>query len=180
MTLAVLRKTTGAAQNGFTLVELITALSVMAVAVAVFTSFFSASLDLSRQSRNQSVAASLAGEKLGEIQRNPELFQWGRREGVVNGAVAPRAEKERPDGYPFDPPEALPQSDKARTRVMADYEAFRWSAQARTLEGGDAVEVTVVVRWLESGRPRSLCLTSAVESPGVEAAASAPAQGGAQ
>ena len=63
-------------RNGFTLIELITALTVLAVALAGLVAMFGISLETAREARMKTLAAEMAATQLAEIQATPESFLW--------------------------------------------------------------------------------------------------------
>jgi prepilin-type N-terminal cleavage/methylation domain-containing protein len=168
----------GGAPAGFTLLELLVALTVASVAAAVFVSMFSACIGLSRANGNMAAAAELAETQLAAILRAPHDFVWDNSGGTARIPLATH-EKEPPGGYPVQPPAVTLVTREAQQRLAARYGQFRWAAFAE-LSAPDAAayEVTVVIRWMDAGRPQTLTLTSAIARALVDtpaAAVSAPA-----
>ena len=147
--------------RGFTLIEVLVSLAVVSVAATIFVSLFTSSVTLGRSSRNQAVAASLAQEQLEAILRDPASYNWN----LDKAAPGELAEITVGDDYNprrnrFALPAALPVEPRHNTREETFYDKFWWQAYAR-LPGPDAhhVDVTVVVRWPDKGRPRMTALT---------------------
>ena len=150
------------APGGFTLVELLVALTVVGVAAAVFVGMFSASLGLSRSNSNLAVATELAETQLAVLMRAPRDFVWDNSKGTACFAVTTH-EPEPPGGYPVEPPAINLVTKEAQQKLAERYSQFRWTAFAR-LAAPDAAayEVTVAVRWMDTRRPQTLTLSSAV------------------
>ena len=148
---------------GFTLIEILVALAVLSVGVTIFVSLFSSSLALSQSSRNQTVAASLAEEQVQLLLHRPAQYDWHletAKPGELVEVTVPNASERY---HPCDPPSVLPVEPSASMREQNLYDGFTWQAFRKT-PSADAgyMEVTVVVRWIEAGRPRLFALTSAV------------------
>ena len=148
--------------RGFTLVEMLGALAVAAVAAFIVISLFSWSLVLGQESRRQSMAAGMASELLTRMHRAPDEFVWPELEGIAPGEHVP---VEASDAFEADAglPAAMPTVDRLRDAEIAFREAFQWEAFARR-PGEDAnyVELTVAVHWEAQGRERVYTLTSAL------------------
>lgn len=154
-------------RRGFTLMEILVSLAVVATAATIFVSLFGSSLVLSRQNRSQTVAVSLAQEQLEFILQNTSKFVWnldgaepGRLIEVVP-AEAPAGAAEGAAGHAFDALAVVPVEPGSSAREENFYQKFRWQAYV-TLPQADAkhVDLTVVVRWADAGRAKSVALTS--------------------
>ena len=161
------RRAAGA--SGFTLIETLVALSVMAVAVTVFVGLFSRSLSLGRLAQGRAIAAEAAQAQLALIQRQPSGFLWKI---PADGGEAPFAillsEEDPKAGNLIALPSVLPADEAASRRASNAYEQFRWHAEGRLPKDKAHVEVTVIVTWQDGGRPQMLALTSAVPRVAVE------------
>ncbi|MCH7517921.1 MAG: prepilin-type N-terminal cleavage/methylation domain-containing protein [Candidatus Dadabacteria bacterium] len=62
------RQSSRSAQRGFTLLEVIIAVAIMGASLAILLSSVNRNLVLASQSKNQTIAASLAQQKIGEIE----------------------------------------------------------------------------------------------------------------
>lgn len=163
-------KLVGRRSPGFSLVELVVALAVMSVAVAIFVKLFGGTLDLARQGRNHDIAASIAESQLNTLVHHPNRFRWEREDDTLEKPFPIRLAEDDPRaGNPFQPPEALPAEIGLDERMRALYDNFRWKAFGRVPPGQPYAEVSVVVSWEESGRERRLALTSAVPLAAVSA-----------
>ncbi len=169
------------APAGFTLLELLVALTVVSVAAAVFVGMFSACLGLSRTNRNLAVATELAETQLAAILRAPQDFQWDNSKGTARFLVTTH-EKEPPGGYPVQPPPVTLVKKEAQQKLAERYGQFRWSAFAQlAAPDATAYEVTLAIRWTDANRPQTLTLTSAIARVLVDkttATLPAPAAGG--
>lgn len=166
-------------RSGFTLIEILVALAVVTTAATIFISLFGSSLTLSRFNRSQIVAASLAEEQLSAILRNSGDYIWkldGAEPGQLVEVVAADGEGPAaaspagsrgfnaaapPSGRPFDSLVVVPVEPAASDREENFYGKFRWQAYAALPQpNANHVDVTVVVRWKDAGREKSVALTS--------------------
>lgn len=161
------RRAAGA--SGFTLIETLVALSVLAVAVTVFVGLFSRSLSLGRLAQDRTIAAEAAQAQLALMQRTPGAFLWKLPADGGDAAFPIQLAEDDPKaGNPIGMPSALPADEAASRRASTAYEQFRWHAEGRLPKDKAHVEVTVIVTWQDGGRPQMLALTSAVPRSAVE------------
>lgn len=154
--------------SGFTLIEILVALAVVSTAATILISLFGSSLTLSRLNRSKTVAASLAQEQLDFILRNPEHYIWkleGSEPGQLVEIEQVGAAKEAGDngaaGNSFHPLVVVPVEPRASTREENFYGKYRWQAYAALPQPqANHVDITVVVRWKDAGKDRSIALTS--------------------
>ena len=156
---------------GFTLLELIVSLAVLGTAFWCFISMHNAGLGLAKDSRNQTVAASLADEKLGELLRQPNRFLWEIPSDETS--LAHFAIREGQDdanvGNLFDLPTAMPTTRITYDKQTTVYDQFTWKAFGRRpSEESSYYEVTVSVFWNQAGKEKLLALTSSVPRYQVE------------
>lgn len=148
-------------QSGFTLLELLAALAVIAVATSVFITLYSISVLLATTSRNEVIALQVAESHLNDILTYPEQIQWPDPAQLANGepAIVLADAKE-------ELPTAMPTYKTAHDRVSATYYDISWQATVR-LPRPDApyAELTVIVKWFERQHGRALALTSAIPRP---------------
>ena len=149
--------------SGFTLLELMVALAVMGVGVSIFIQLYSASLDFAKTSVNSRIATAIANEQLHVMQRHPERFLWNisapgadERFEITLGPDDPKA------GNPATLPSVMPAEIAAVAREESRHSNFRWKAFGELRHNASYYETTVVVRWTESGREKTLAMTSAV------------------
>ncbi len=146
--------------QGFTLVEIVTALAVISVATFILLSLFTASYSLVLDDRQVRIALSLAEERLTDITTNPTLYEWPAFDSDDFGPVMPRNPALAPET--FEAPSALPPEPKAGRRESALFSEFSWEAHARVPEpDADHIEVVVAVQWDVRGRARRFTVTSA-------------------
>jgi len=160
-------------RRGFTLIEILVALAVVATAATILVSLFGSSLALSRSNRSQLVAASLAEEQMDSILRNSSKYVWnldGAEPGQLVEVVPVEPAKSEgpgptkpavPAGRPFDRLVAAPIEPASNAREENFYGKFRWQAYAALPQPNSKhVDVTVVVRWKDAGRDRLVAFTS--------------------
>ena len=160
-------------RRGFTLIEILVALAVVATAATILVSLFGSSLVLSRTNRSQLVAASLAEEQMESILRNSSKYVWNLDgaepgqlvevvpAGPAKSEAAGAAKPAVPAGRPFDRLVAAPLEPASNAREENFYGKFRWQAYAALPQPKSKhVDVTVVVRWRDAGRDRLVAFTS--------------------
>lgn len=159
--------------HGFTLIELIVALAVLSVASWVIIALFTASMSMGERARDERIAAEIAGETLADICGAPRFYRWGTEDQPrttlfpVIPANTPEAEPQ-----PVEPPATQPAERRASTHVRAEYGQFSWQAYGRLPnENAAYYEVTVVVRWDDAGKERTLALTRTLARQAVEESA---------
>ncbi len=110
------------------------------------------------------MAAQLAKEQLALLTRHPERFQWQiPAQSDTNPFPIVQTGTEAKTANPIQAPAAMPLNEAAFQRESAVYEQFHWTAQGRFPDVNAAYcEVTVVMQWVEAGRPQMLALTSAL------------------
>lgn len=158
----------GSSRNcGFTLLEILVALAVSGVAVALFISLFSATVSLAKTNQNEIVAASLAEEQLELLRRDPRQVIWTLN--APPGELASLEPAMQNVGQMFSPPTVPPQNATQQKNL---YSRFEWRAYARVPSPDDAhIELIMAVHWKEAGRLKSLVLSSAIPKRLVVAAA---------
>lgn len=158
----------GVFSSGFTLLELLTSLVIMSVAVTLFVGMFTASLAMAKQNSLQKIAASLAEERLTEILIHPDRYDWPDFSSESTETPLPLTERLGRS----NPPSAMPTERSANNRVRAQYEDVTWQAFTRLPAlDADYAEVIVEVAWTQHGRIRMLSLTSALPRSSVEGGA---------
>lgn len=157
--------------GGFTLLELIVSLAVLGVASWSFISMHNAGLSLAKASRNQTIAVSLADEKLGDLLRQPNRFLWEFLTDETSDALFAirEAEDDAKVGNVFDLPTVMPTTRRAHDKQTTVYNQFTWKAFGRRpSEEATYYEITLAVFWEEAGRERLLALTSSIPRQQVE------------
>lgn len=159
---------------GFTLLEILVALTVVSVGVTVIVSGYTSALALAQSSRNQAVAVALAEERMQALSQDPAAYDWGLQNAAPNQRVHVNLRGKPSDSYPVEPPATLPVDRAANSREEVLYGRFSWKAFA-SLPSADAtrVEVTVAIQWTESGRERVYALTSMIARSAIAAAQAA-------
>lgn len=154
----------GSSARGFTLVELIVALTVVSAAMSVLISMFGSGMDLAAETRNRSVAAELAEMQLALINASPHLFLWRIEAQDATGLFPISAGTDDPkSGNLVQAPEVRMASRRAQERNDAFYHQFRWKAWGHlAYPESQAYEVTVSIHWRNHGRLRTLAITSSV------------------
>ncbi|HPC15746.1 MAG TPA: type II secretion system protein [Candidatus Hydrogenedentes bacterium] len=157
--------------RGFTLLEILVAIVVMGTGITVFVSLFGSSLALAQSNRLQTVAMQLAGECLHAVMNSPERYEW-RLNSADPGALTPVTLLGEPADtrHSVHPPSTIPADRRSSRRDHVMYQNFTWQAYARVPEPGAAhVELTVVVRWNDKGRPCAYPLTSCLSRSAIPA-----------
>jgi prepilin-type N-terminal cleavage/methylation domain-containing protein len=158
-------------EGGFTLVEVIVAIGIVAVATNVIISWFFISVDVTTDSRSRMAAAWLAEEQLSAIQLNPGDYVWPTPEDYAAGGfhlVNPR-DDESSLIHAVETPSAMPPDDQAYRRESNFYDKYSWTAYSR-LPDPDAyhVETVVVIQWRQGARDRVFSLSSVIPRTEVE------------
>ncbi len=117
-------------QRGFTLVEVLVSLAILAVALAVLLGAISASLDRTRKNRDEALAISLVQSLIAKAQTRPTLSA-GRTDGAYS------------NGYRW-------QLDVTRLGNAADWKAWQTGA----------LRITATVTWQEGSTVQSRSLAA--------------------
>lgn len=152
------------AAAGFTLLELITALAVISVALAISVSLFGNNLQRSKELRNNRVAAEIAETQLSVLCAHPGEYVWSFDETGEDGLfpILPNENSTLAASGALLPDTILA-TKKAQDKTATLHRFFYWQAWGRIpSETADYLEVTLSVHWRLSGRPRMLALTSCV------------------
>ncbi len=155
---------------GFTLIELIVALTVLAAALAGLVALYGFSVHLADEARHKLLAAEVAEAQLAALLTAPDSFAWH----VDNDATAWFPITELDVQLPFSG--SSPQPDvkliapNVRSSNEAIYRRMYWQAWGRLpTTDASAYEITVAVGWQSRGRQRSLALTSSLARQAVPA-----------
>ncbi len=153
----------GCCRNGFTLIEVIAALGVLAVATSIIISLFLSSLKLSESSRAERVAAGFAQQQLSDILANPANYSWPDLAKGAPGTPTVLALKGQTQNAPYacEQPGVMPDEPRALSKEQSFYENFTWQAYA-SLPQQDAayIEITIAVHWKNRGKEQAFTLTS--------------------
>ena len=147
---------------GFTLVELITALAVMSVALAISVSLFGNNIQLSTELRNNRVAAEIAETQLSLLYSHPSQYHWAFDNPGEDGLflITPLSDSQLVQSGILLPDTVLA-TKRAQEKSSVLHRSFRWMAWGRVpSETSDYIEITLSVHWRLSGRPKMLALTS--------------------
>lgn len=148
---------------GFTLIEMLVAISVIGVAVTVFMQMYTASMDLGKLSRNRQLASEIAREQLNLLIMNPSSYVWETSGANADGLFRIRTTADEPRaGMKVEAPPVAPFARPARARQEVVYDQYRWRAFGRLGQNEQFYEVFVDVRWTQSGKDHHLVLTGAV------------------
>lgn len=167
--------------SGFTLIEILVALAVIAAGTYAIISSFNQTTALAKMNRSERVAMDIAEARLLDLERNPGLYAWPSAASLSGGKAVRTPLKTAPESsppaavpglHPCPAPETLPADRKAADNEKAFYERFAWDTFAK-LPQADAsyVQVTVIVQWTENGKPRVVSLTSSLPRSVVEGTA---------
>lgn len=155
----VIRARTNAGQSwsaGFTLMEIIVALAVIAVATTVGVSLFGYSYKASRDITDRRVAQQIAEAALDDLQRDPASYKWP-------AATAELQPVERQDGSTnVAPPEVSVPDSLINKTIRNQYALYKTRAYVKLLDKAspNTCELTTVVSWTRAGRPHAITLTA--------------------
>lgn len=158
-------------QRGFTLIELIVALSVIGLATTIFMQNYAVSMKLAKLSRDRQIALSIAEEQLSLLLMNPAGYVWQQESANSDGVFRIRQEADEPvKGNVATYPKAMPPDVQAFERQSVVYDQFRWKAFGKLGERGMVYEVYVDVQWERPDRSRTehITLTGAVSRSKIE------------
>lgn len=148
-------------RRGFTLLEIVVALAVMAVAVSILVALYQASSVFAAQNEETRKAVSLAEEHLTDILLNPAAYVWPALTPGKAMEIHSTAGEQR-----VEPPKSLPPDKTAGLRERSAYEIYAWRAFARLPEeNAPYIELTVVIEWQSRGRNRDFALTTFAPKP---------------
>lgn len=134
-------------RGGFTLLEMLVALTVISVGVAVFVGLFDMALTLSRNARDRSACLDIARSVLDDVARNPGDYEWPEGDGLQQVALPAERKAQA------DPPRVLLPGEAAKKRMEARHSRYRWRLFAQKPAPDNPLpvrEVTVVVQAGES------------------------------
>lgn len=155
-----------AGNRGFSLLELIAALAVLAIAGYIGVALYTSGSGFARTARERDLARTIAREALAEVRRDPGAFDWPE--------TSPDEARHLTRGdarlQPAAAPSALPALERAGRREQNLHAQFQWRVAVREVEDvAGVLEATAVVEWNAAGRPQSLTLTSWLQTPRVVA-----------
>lgn len=158
-------------RDGFTLIELIMALTVLSVALTGLIAMYGISLELANQSRQESMAAEIAESQMAMILAAPDTFRWEYDRTAVAALFPITLGTEDPKaGNTMEPPNVTLVHRTIHARNELLYRKFRWKAWGRRpTADSQFCEVTVVVQWDDQAKKRTLAFTSSLEKHRVPA-----------
>lgn len=139
---------------GFTLMEVVVSLAVIAVAATIGISMFADSYAVGNELRDRRAALRLAEEILTDMKRDPASYTWP----ATNDQLQ-QVEKKTPT-LEVAPPSIRATYQIANSRIENQYDDFSWRAYVKLPPNSKTCELTVVVSWVQSGRTRAYTLTS--------------------
>lgn len=140
---------------GFTLMEIIVSLAVLAVATTIGVSMFTRSYSLGKELRERRAAQSIAREILSDMQRDPAAYTWPAANETLQAVVKKEGDAE---ALPPSVTATLPSVDQ---HIRELYRKLKWRAYARLPKPeSKTCELTVVVHWIHSGQTKSFTLTT--------------------
>ena len=151
-------------RHGFTLIEILVALTVIGVATTVMFKFYLMSTDLGNLAQHRGLAASIAENHLTQLIADPAGYVWDYQNPDEQGFFRIKGSIDDPRaGAKAVLPDVLLPLDVAYKRQVNVYEKFRWSAFGR-LSSPDSsfFEVTVDVHWKQADRTENVALTGVV------------------
>lgn len=163
---------------GFTLVEIIVALTMVSVALSIFIAMFVSAVRLAAESRDKTIALEVAETYLHLLNTSPDAFCWQTNTPNEHGLFAIDCEKTGPLHSGMPPlPETNLATRNAHERILSLYNKFRCKAWGR-LPSPDAAsyEITVSVSWYTQGRPYLFALSSSIARSRVDTATAPPGE----
>lgn len=151
----------GWGRRGFTLIEMLAALSVLSAGSIIFVALFFATLGQAQEARNLKAASDLAQARLDDLTRNGAGYAWPGFSQLQPGTLQEVTLGEAGVAQVCIAPSVMPLDDVARKREEAFFSKFFWEAYVQ-LPRADAayVELTAVIRWEHRGRQRLYALTT--------------------
>lgn len=165
-------------QLGFTLVEIIVALTMVSVALSIFIAMFVSAVRLAAESRDKTIALEVAETHLHLLNTSPDAFRWQTNSPNEQGLFAIDSENTGPLRSSMPPlPETNLATRNAHERILTLYNKFRCKAWGR-LPSPDAAsyEITVSVSWYTQGRPYLFALTSSIARSRVDTTIVSPGE----
>jgi prepilin-type N-terminal cleavage/methylation domain-containing protein len=151
--------------SGFTLIEILVALMVMSIAISIYVSLYSTSLDFASAARSELAAKRVAAEYLHELRTRADNFQWPAADAQPGGLYELKARGTEAPIHP-DPPTVQATTQRASERDRTFYKEFSWRAFASVpADGANYYTVVVEVSWLDDQRLKYLTLSSCVPKP---------------
>jgi prepilin-type N-terminal cleavage/methylation domain-containing protein len=159
-----------ATEEGFTLIELVTALSVLAVAIFGVATVFAASVRTGAATAHRTAGVSLASQA-DEHLRTVSYDQLGLTAGATSPACDPGREVVVTD------PSAVPAADAPVTTGGVAYTVARcveWTADSSSVSSEAYKQTTVLVSWTDETGPHTVRQESAVYPGGQGGGPTAP------
>jgi prepilin-type N-terminal cleavage/methylation domain-containing protein len=157
-------------RRGFTLIEMLVALTVIGVATTVMFDLYLASTNLGNLAQHRELAASIAENQLSQLIAVPDAYVWDHKNPgeqdlfrIKGSADDPRA------GSKATLPSVLLSLDSSYTRQENLFDKFRWSVFGRLPDPASSYfEVTVNVHWKQVGKTENVALTGVVSRSKVD------------
>ncbi|MCC6797053.1 MAG: type II secretion system protein [Candidatus Hydrogenedentes bacterium] len=140
---------------GFTLMEIIVALAVIAVASSIAVTMFGGSYKAGREVVDRRVAQQIAESVLDDLQRNPASYKWP-------AATADLQLVERQDGTTnvASPAVTVPNPNLQKT-IDTQYERYTVRSYVKLYDASpNTCELTTVVSWERAKRALAITLTA--------------------
>lgn len=157
-------------ERGFTLLEMLTALVVMGIAVSLFFQLFIGAVNLKDSSSKSQSATRVAEKRITEVRANPDAFEWPRYEEAEPGALLPlypvgQSTHVSRAGQPIE----QPTDRRASNRTATHYNDLTTEVYT-SLPSADANHalIVVVVAWTVDGREETYSLTTTIPRSATE------------
>ena len=157
-------------RRGFTLIELIVALTVISIATTILLQLYMTSTDLGYLAQHRELAATIAEDQVTQLVANPAGYQWDYANPDEAGLFRIRSTADDPRaGAKVSLPDVLIPNDNSYKHQEIVYDKFRWSAFGRLPSPASAFyEVVVDVQWKQKGKTEHVALSGAVPRSKVE------------
>ena len=140
---------------GFTLMEIIVALAVIAVAATIGVSMFGGSYSAGRDVTDRRVAQQIAEAVLDDLQRDPAAYKWPAATNELQLV-------ERQDGTTnVAPPKVSVPDSLIQKTVRNQYALYTARSYVKLNDASpNTCELTTVVSWMRASRPHAITLTA--------------------